>query len=340
MERTFDTLQDLCICYCVEHLAYLGLGDTGNVNPHAEGTTVESNPSLSPNLCNELLKKYLNCHVTQTAVVNHCPAPGIDLVFSSLLKKATLKETHLALLRYGVLSDSMLRNVSNSHIMSLNLLAVEEYSFENKNIEMLFRQNRFSIRNLKLCGDFDQLMDEKHISLYPMLEQEIKNTLETETQVDGRQDRWAENETDGRTKSKDINSNDVSFKQESSDASETTKVSLISDKNVQHGTNNACDSDNTFLKDSHWFKFPNMQSVTLVNTETWPKKQSEFIIGRFLAENPQLIAVCIVCIDANYLLPNVAKLRNLTSLSLSSSKHLQTDATFSFKCLENLDNLR
>lgn len=340
MERTFDTLQDLCICYCVEHLAYLNLDGTGNVNPHAEDTPMESSPSLSPNLCNELLKKYLNCHVTQTVVVNHCPAPAIDSVLSSLLKKATLKETHLTLLRYGILSDFMLRNISNSHITSLNLLACKKYSFENKNVEMLFRKNRFSIRNLKLYGKFDQLMDEKHLSLYPVLEKEIENTQETETEVIGRQDRRTDNETGSLAKSKDINSNDVSIKQGSSNASETTHISRISDENVQCGTNNACDSDNTFLKETHWFKFPNMQSVTLVNTDTWPKKQSEFIIGSFLASNPQLIAVCIVCIDANGLLPTAAKLRNLTSLCLSSSKHLQTDVTFSLKCLENLDNLR
>ena len=335
MERTQETLQKLCICYCSEHLAYLNLNSEGNVQPICDGSPTDIDVCLSSDLCYKLLKQYLNSFI-------HCKkkAPQIDLVLNSLLKKASVNEMHLSLLRRGLASDSVLQGMSSCHIVSLDLFVCGDLTLDNMNIEMLFRKNKLIIKNLKICGELGEFLETGH----SMLVEEIKYSRDLDDQVVLEQTCPVAKKIKVLSNPEETSSNDVSVEQlslrESSDASKATQKHSASDNNMENDTYNDCYEDIKRLKETNWFKFPNMQSITLVNTDIRQNKQSEFIIERFLASNPQLIAVCITCIDAHNWLPKVANLRNLTSLDLSSRAHLQTDATFSFKCLDNLENLR
>ena len=329
MERTPETLQKLCICYCSEHLAYLNLNSEGNAQPICDGSPTDIDVCLSSDLCYKLLKQYFNSFI-------HCKkkAPQIDLVLNSLLKKASVHEMHLSLLRRGLVSDSVLQGMSSCHIVSLDLFVCKDLTVDNKNIEVLFRKNKLIMKNLKICGKLgvSMLVDETKYA------PDLNNPVVTEQTCPVAKKMKVLSNPD-ETISNDVSVEQLSLR-ERSDASKATQKHLASDNNMENDGNNDCNEAIKRLKETNWFKFPNMQSFTLVNTDIWQEMQSEFIIERFLASNPQLIAACIAVIDAHYWLPKVASLRNLTSLSLSSRTHFQNDGTFSFKCLDNLENLR
>ena len=143
-----DSLQDLCIFFCVEHPECLNLHEkTKATHSSGEGggdTVTSPDHELPVTLCDKLVS-----HILKTLIPLLAVNKALKTALNALLKQKNIC-SQLNLLRVEVLSEANLCDIAQNHVSSLNLFGCKEYSYENIGIEMLMRHNKQTLRNLRV----------------------------------------------------------------------------------------------------------------------------------------------------------------------------------------------
>ena len=123
-----DTLQDLCIFFCVEHLECLTPGHSGVsgscVSYSGEGDTVTHEHDLPTALCDKLLVRYI-----KTCLPDQKSGQKYDALQPLLRRKNVCSK--LSLLRREILTENDICDISNSSITRVNLFCCNELITRN-----------------------------------------------------------------------------------------------------------------------------------------------------------------------------------------------------------------
>ena len=318
---TPDSLQDLCIFYCVEHLECLTLHHGKQTGSHlgeeGGGDAVSSDHDLPLTLCDKLLMQYM-----KTCLPEHPRLQNrIRLALKALLKRKNVC-SKLSLLRREILTEANLCDISNSHITSVNLFGCSEYTYENSGIDMLMNLNKSTITNLRLNGVLGN--HEDGMLYYSFLPDPGTGNHNSSSSESGSESLFSIRG--------EFCANQRFSVPKSLQSSQTETVTLLH--------SDGCYKQSTTSDEINWYCFPKLQNFSVINTETHSSLSSELIIWNMLVSNPQLTALCIVSLDIDCWWPKVSKLHHLTSLTLSScSQHRGSPVSF-FQHLNHLENLR
>lgn len=326
-----DSLQDLCIFYCVEHSQSLSpqRGRATNVHFSKEGGGDAPNipgHDLPVTLCDKLVTQFLKTHIPLHRDEH------FDAVLSALLKHKNICNK-LNLIRQGILSEASICDIANNHIASVNLFGCSEYSFVNPGIEQLMKQNKENIKNIRIYGIFDCLEDLDR-PYYSFLADPGSPSSDGQPCI-------TTSTLSHRGEGEIVFSIRGDFC-----ANQRFLVTSIPKRSPENKEVTLLHSDGCYRQTSKsdevdWFFFPNLQTFTVINTDSQSNVPSDLIIWNILASNPQLTSVCIVSVDVSFWWIKVSKLENLTTLILSScSPRQRGPPTTFFQHLKGLVSLR
>lgn len=326
-----DSLQDLCIFYCVENLPSLNIqtvqkADNSYSDTGGGDAITSPDQELPVTLCDKLVAQFL-----KTCIPESHPPP-YSAVLHNLLKRKNVC-SKLNLLRHEILAEANICDISNSHITGLNLFGCSEYSYSNSGIALLLKQNKGNIKNLRVYGIFGSLDDIDDSPYYSFLPDPGD---------------WSITGPSGNASPTDKGDGEIIFSIRgdfnanqrflvysgsiSKPSTESDTLTLLYTDGCYRQTNDSADKN--------WYSFPNLTSFTAINTDSISNIPSDLIIWNILASNHQLTTVCIVSVDVSFWWTKITKLQWLTTLILSSNPRQAGNPIPFFEHLAGLENLR
>ena len=149
-----DSLQDLCIFFCVEHPECLNISEKTKASHTSDDgggdAVVSPEHELPITLCDRLVSQFLKTQILLLAVDR--------TTLNALLKKKNIC-SKLNLLRLNILSEANLFDIAQNQISNLNLLGCKEHSHVNDGIEMLIRMNKESLKSLRVVIAYREQTD-------------------------------------------------------------------------------------------------------------------------------------------------------------------------------------
>ena len=285
---------------------------------------------LPVTLCDKLV-----CQFLKTLIPLHAVNKA---VLRALLRRKNIC-SKLNLLRVDILSESSLCDIAYNHISSLNLFGCMEYSFENIGIVQLMRNNKENLKNLRVYSVYGDL-DGEHGDL------EDSASPFYSFLPDPGADRVVDPHSSNNSRLMSGSGRNIVFVRGDYTANQRfTPVPLMKTSNTNKEVTllhlDGCYRPTKEKHEVDWFRFPNLQSFTVINTDSQSNTPSDLIIWNILVSNPQLTTVCIVSVDVSFWWTKIPKLECLTTLILSCSSSRQHGRPTSFfQYLKGLVNLR